>query len=83
MCCLLAFFLKIFVVMAHYQDVVVNSNVELGATINVSTTESLNESLFLNDTAMGHHAFIFSPYAYGISGVFAFSGLLVTCFQVS
>ncbi len=52
-------------------------------------TLSANDSLGLNDTgnwtAAMHteHPFIHSGYAYVISGVFVWSALFLTCFQVS
>ena len=48
--------------------------------VGANTTPSLNLS---NDTMDVDGNFIYSPYAKGISGVFAWTALILACFQVN
>lgn len=49
--------------------------------VGANNTSSLNLSNITMDLVDDY--FIYSPYAKGISGVFAWSAVFVTCFQVS
>lgn len=51
-------------------------------TIESGATEELEFNL-TNATAAGMQSFIFTPYAFTISGFFVWSALLLTCFQVA
>ena len=55
------------------------TEIEFGAKV---TTGFVNESS-PNVSMVESHSFIFTPYAYAISGVFVWSALFLACFFVS
>ena len=55
------------------------TEIEFGAKV---TAGSMNESS-PNVSMVESHSFIFTPYAYAISGVFVWSALFLACFFVS
>lgn len=55
------------------------TEVTTGLFVGANTTSSLNLS---NDTMDVDGYFIYGPYAKGVSGVFAWTALFLTCFQV-
>ena len=55
------------------------TDIEFGAKV---TADFVNES-GTNVSMVESHSFIFTPYAYAISGVFVWSALFLACFFVS
>ena len=55
------------------------TDVDLGTK---GTAGGINESS-LNASMIESHSFIFTPYAYAVSGVFVWSALFLACFSVS
>ena len=57
-------------------------NATQATDIDFGTKVTANES-GLNVSMIESHSFIFTPYAYAISGVFVWSALFLACFSVS